>query len=470
MIGLRLHECAAALGGEAIGDDVDLTAFSIDTRTLGAGDVYIAIRGEHHDGHAFCVQAEAAGACALLVDTRQQSALPQIVVPDTRVALGELARLWARRHQVPTIAITGSSGKTTVKEITAAILSRLGPVLATEGNLNNDIGVPLTLLRLRQEHRYAVIEMGANHVGEIAALTRLACPDVAVITTIGTAHLEGFGSREAIASAKAEIFQGLPSDGCAVIPADDDFAAVLAGAAEGRRLRTFCLFDKGGSRQADAVTVCAWPGRRQGEYEFSFGGEQHAIRSRLPGRHNIRNALAAIAAVQCLDVQAASILEGLRAVAPVAGRLQYLQGCNGATLIDDSYNANPESVRTAIEVLCAEQGRRVLVLGDLLELGGSAADLHASLGAYAASQGIDALYTVGDLARHAAGRFRGARHFDDQAALIETLRAELDTATTALIKGSRGSRMDRVVKGLRPDDPATAHNTASGDALAGGVS
>ena len=468
MISLRLHDCAEALGGDAVGDDIELTGFSIDTRTLKPGDFYIAIRGERHDGHAFCDKAQAAGACGLLVDTRQPGTLPQIVVPDTRMALGQLARLWAQRHQVPTIAITGSSGKTTVKEITAAILSRLGPVLATEGNLNNDIGVPLTLLRLRQEHRYAVIEMGANHVGEIAALTRLATPDVAVITTIGTAHLEGFGSREAIASAKAEIFQGLPGDGCAVIPADDDFTNELAQAAGERRLRTFCLFDKGGARQADSVTVCAWPGRRQGDYEFSFGGEQHTIRSRLPGRHNIRNALAAIAAVQCLDVQAGSILDGLRAVVPVEGRLQYLKGHNGATLIDDSYNANPESVRTAIEVLCAEQGRRVLVLGDLLELGESAADRHASLGAYAASQGIDALYTVGALARHAAGRFSGGRHFDTQDALIETLRGELDTATTVLVKGSRGSRMDLVVKALKPVDAGAVRS--SGDALAGGVS
>ena len=391
---LMLSDCQSPLTGRLVGDDIPLKGFSIDTRSLRAGDLYIAITGDRYDGHDYALEAEQRGASGLIVHQSVQSRLPQLHVADTRLALTQLAQLWAAGHQVPTVAITGSNGKTTVKEIVASILRQLGPVLATKGNLNNDIGVPLTLLRLRQRHRYAVIEMGANHRGEIAALSALVKPDVAVITNIGAAHLQGFGSIADVAQAKMEIFSSLAADGWAVINADDGFADTLRMGVSNNRLRLF-----GFTEDAD---VCGVDGPK---LKIQLHGELLQPRFRLLGKHNFTNALAACAAVQCLDVQNPTISAGLAAVRTAAGRLELKRGANGSTIIDDTYNANPESVRAAIDVLVTAAGNRHLVLGDMAELGGDADNLHAQIGHYAQSQGIDELWTVGTLAAFSANAF-----------------------------------------------------------------
>ena len=467
---LPLNDCASALQGILSHDDVVVSGVSIDTRTLQAGDLYVAIQGERFNGHDFVQAAQEAGASALMVHERVKADIPVFRVSDTQKALGQLARLWAQRFKVPTIAITGSNGKTTVKEIVATILRQLGPVLATKGNLNNEIGVPLTLLGMRKEHLYAVIEMGANHAGEIARLVEIAEPDVALITNIGTAHLEGFGSVEGIAKAKSEIFSRLSADGYAVINADDAFADTMRAAAAHCRIQEFGL--------ASNAHVQGVPGAG---LNIRTQGQTLSPRFQLSGDHNGMNALAAVAAVQCLDVRPVNIVRGLENVRAVPGRLEKKPGVQGALLIDDSYNANPDSTQSAVNVLTKYSGTRYLVLGDMAELGPDAEILHARIGAYARKQGVDGLWTIGPLASHAQKGFSSAAktvvslaggvsarkesagqsdangdpkqratgaHFTDQESLIQDLRQYLTDGVTVLIKGSRSARMERVVKGL----------------------
>jgi len=442
MLRLMLSDCQDALAGELNGDDVQLSGFSIDTRTLQPGDLYIAIEGERFDGHDYCEEAAKKGACGFLVHKSIDSSLPQLQVDNTRVALGSLAQLWAQRFQVPTVAVTGSNGKTTVKEMIAAILGQLGPVLATEGNLNNDIGVPLTLLRLREHHQYAVIEIGANHVGEVAELSRLVRPDVALVNNVGEAHLEGFGSIQAVASAKSEIYQGLSSDGWAVINGDDRFADVMHEAAAHCHVREF------GSDEDSAVRLLP-----DNELRIASDSKTLTPRFALLGRHNYMNAVAATAAAQCMDVQPVAIMSGLAQITPVAGRLVKKPGRKGATLIDDTYNANPVSVRAAIDVLQAFDGTRILVLGDLAELGSDEQAMHAELGAYAQSAGIEKLYTVGTLSAHAANAFSGSQHFDAKENLVAQLGMDLQSDVVVLAKGSRSSRMEQVLAPLIEPNP-----------------
>ena len=442
MIRLMLSDCQSNLDGELLGDDVQLSGFSIDTRTLQPGDLYIAIDGEHFDGHAFCSDAENNGAIGLVVHTEVDTRLPQLKVKDTRVALGLLGKMWAEQFQVPTVAITGSNGKTTVKEMVAAIFEQLGPVLATEGNFNNDIGVPLTLLRLRAHHHYAVIEIGASAAGEVAKLSRLVQPDVAVVNNVGEAHLEGFGSIEAVASAKSEIFEGLSPDGWAVINADDRFAGVMHKAASHAHIREF------GTHEDVAVRLMPEP-----QLKITVGEKLLSPRFGLLGLHNRMNAVAATAAAQCMDVQAVAIMSGLAQIRPVAGRLSKLPGINQSTIIDDTYNANPVSVRAAIDVLAECDGMRMLVLGDLGELGPDEISVHAQLGVYAMQAGIDHCFTVGLLSGHAANAFDGAMHFPDQEQLIDTLFGVINSDTTVLIKGSRSAQMEQVVEPLIDNNP-----------------
>ncbi len=441
MFRLMFSDCVEPLSATLTGNDIQLNSFSADTRTLNVGDIYIALQGANFDGHDYIEEAERQGAAGFVVAKPVQTDKPCLLVKDTLSALQELARLWATGHQLPTIAVTGSNGKTTVKEIIASILRQLGPVLATQGNLNNEIGVPLTLLNIRQEHQYAVIEMGANHPGEIRRLTHLASPDVAIVNNTAAAHLEGFGSLLDVAHAKAEIFESLTSDGWAVIFADDDRADILEAAATQCNVRTF-----GGSEDADVHTT--------GVKEFRVEGIGDAFTAAfsLLGQHNRMNALAAVAAVQCLDVQVETIQAGLSSIKPVGRRLEKKLGAAGCTLIDDTYNANPASARAAIDVLAALPGKRILVLGDMLELGDDAQSLHRSTGAYAARKEIDALWTVGDLAKHAAESDIG-RHFASQEDLLENLLPVLDGKTTVLLKGSRGARMDRLVDALLANEP-----------------
>ena len=447
MFRLMFSDCieplnAKRLNAQLLGDDLQLNSFSTDTRTLNPGDVYIALQGQSFDGHDYIKQALEIGAAGFVVSKSVKTDKPCLQVEDTLLALQELARLWARGHQVPTIAITGSNGKTTVKELIAAILRQLGPVLATEGNLNNEIGVPLTLLKLRQEHQYAVVEMGANHPGEIKVLSRLASPDVAVITNTEAAHLEGFGSLLDVANAKGEIYSGLESDGWAVFYADDDRADILEAAAANCRIRTV-----GTSEDADVHA-----GRGDG-FRVEGVGDAFDITFSLLGEHNRVNALAAIAAVQCLDAQSDTIQAGFASVKPVARRLEQKAGAAGSTLIDDSYNANPASVRAGIDVLADAGGKRMLILGDMLELGEASENLHKGVGLYADRKNIDAVWTVGELAQHASAASCCGRHFASQEDLLENLLPELDATTSLLLKGSRGARMDRLVDALLANEP-----------------
>ncbi len=443
MLRLMLSDCQPYLEGDLYGDDVQLSGFSIDTRTLQPGDLYIAIDGDRFDGHDYCRAAAEKGASGLLVHKDIESDLPQLKVDDTRIALGLLAKMWAERFQVPTVAVTGSNGKTTVKEMIAAILGQLGPVLATEGNFNNDIGVPLTLLRLREHHQYAVIEIGANHVGEVGLLSRLVQPDVALVNNVGEAHLEGFGSIEAVAQAKSEIFAGLSEDGWAVINADDRFADHMRVSAEHAHVREF------GSDEDVAVRLLPEP-----ELKIATGDKILSPRFALLGRHNRLNAVAATAVAQCMDVQPVAIMSGLAQMQAVNGRLNRKVGINGSVLIDDTYNANPVSVRAAIDVLSEKSGNRILVLGDLAELGPEERSMHAELGEYAQHAGLDQLFTLGELSSHTSQAFGDGKHFNDHEALLDALRLVIKQDTTVLVKGSRGSRMERVANALIGKAPA----------------
>jgi len=438
-----LTRAAAWMGAEQKGEDRPFAGVSTDSRAMPPGALFIALRGPRFDGHDHAPEAVAAGAAAVVTERPLSIAAPQLLVPDTRRALGALAAAWRRACPVRVVAITGSNGKTTVKEMCAAILSQAGPVLATRGNLNNEIGVPLTLLRLSPEHRHAVVEMGANHAGEIGMLTGLARPDAALITNAAAAHLEGFGSLEGVARAKGEIYSGLEEQGVALINADDPFAPLWRELAAGHRVMTF------GLREPADIAAAARLDGAGAQMSLRLPDGEQPVRLALLGRHNVQNALAAAAAAAALGIDRRAIAAGLAQMRPVAGRLAPRPGSQGAHLIDDSYNANPASLGAALEVLAACEGRRYLVLGDMAELGAEAEALHRRAGEQARAAGIDRLYATGRLSRLAAERFGSGGHFfAHQEALIEALRSELSPEVTVLVKGSRAARMERVVAAL----------------------
>ena len=442
---MRLSEAARALHGEMIGGDVEFTSVSTDTRTLKPGALFIALRGERFDGHGFVEQALAAGAVAAMVDGKFQGQGTLLRVPDTRLGLGQLAAYWRSKFDIPLVAVTGSNGKTTVKEMIAVILRTAcgddAQVLATEGNLNNDIGVPQMLLRLNVNHRYAVIEMGMNHFGEIDYLTHMATPDVALVNNAQAAHLEGLGSVEGVARAKGEIYGGLKANGTAVINADDNFASLWRELAAGKNILEFGLDHPaavtGSYRLLPDVT----------ELEIVMPQGRCSTRLHSSGVHNVRNALAASAAVSALGVACDVIGQGLARFAPVKGRLQRKPALHGATLIDDTYNANPSSMRAAIDVLAEQPGKKILVLGDMGELGHDAWELHGEIGAYAKDRNIDVLFCLGDNARNMAAQFgQNAWHFERIQELLADLENLLAPGVTVLVKGSRFMEMERVVK------------------------
>lgn len=447
---MKLSEAAAALNAEMTGSDVLFQAVNTDTRTIQPGDLFVALRGDRFDGHAFVAEAAARGAVAALVGEPVETVLPLLRVADTRLALGRLGAAWRARFAVPVIAVTGSNGKTTTKEMLAAIFSRRGPVLATQGNLNNDIGVPLTLLRLRAEHRCAVIEMGANHPGEIAYLSELARPGVALITNAAMAHLAGFGSLDEIARTKGGIYAGLAEQGVGIVNADDAYAGFWRSLLGGRRCMTFAMHESAdvyavpGSVQCqvgDEKIITAFQmGTPAGDIEVSFP---------LMGEHNVMNALAAAAAALAAGATPVDIKGGLEAMQAVKGRLQVKKAACGARVIDDTYNANPPSLLAAIKVLSSVAGRKVLVLGDMGELGDDAPLFHRQVGEHARRAGIDKLYATGQLSRDAAQAFGpGGGHYASHEELIDALAADLDARTTVLVKGSRFMRMERVVEAL----------------------
>jgi UDP-N-acetylmuramoyl-tripeptide--D-alanyl-D-alanine ligase len=455
---LRLSEAALATGGRIVGEDTAFDAVSTDSRAIQAGNLFVALRGERFDGHDFVDDCLQRGAAAAMVDERWQTGQtgPLLVVEDTRLALGILAAYWRGKFTLPMAAVTGSNGKTTVKEMLASILrvnSADDAVLATQGNLNNDIGLPLTLLKLRAAHRYAVIEMGMNHPGEISYLTRLAKPGVALINNALPAHLEGLGSVEAVAHAKGEIFEGLAVDGTAIINIDDQFAPLWKQLAAPRRVLTFGL---------DHVADVSADYRLHSdscELTLKTPQGEAVVRLPAPGVHNVRNALAAAAAATAMGVSLSAIAGGLQQYAGVKGRLQRKAGIHGSTVIDDTYNANPASMRAAIDVLAACPGKRVLVLGDMGELGETAAEMHREIGAYAKQAQLDRLLVLGELSKEmVAGFGAGAQHFESPEALDEELSKQLTADTTVLVKGSRFMRMERVVALLLADtDKGSKH-------------
>jgi UDP-N-acetylmuramoyl-tripeptide--D-alanyl-D-alanine ligase len=445
---MRVSEAALALGAEHRGDNVLFTSVGTDSRHVTPGELFIALRGPHFDAHQHIGAAQAAGAVAAMADVAgaplAAESIPLITVNDTHKGLTQLAYAWRSRFSMPLVALTGSSGKTTVKEMLAAILreaSGSSTVLATRGNLNNDIGVPLTLLELRAEHRYAVIELGMNHAGEISQLTRLARPDIALINNAGRAHIEYLGSEVAIARAKAEILEGLAADGIAVLNADDAHAPLWYELCNKNKYLRF-----GFDLSAD---VSARYEQQVLHSVIHFNTPAGAVSATLhaPGLHNVRNALAACATAVALKVPLSAIAAGLSKYAGVKGRLQRKAAQAGATLIDDTYNANPESMRAAIDVLARAQGRRVLVLGDMGELGEQAAACHAEVGAYARAAGIEKLVALGEMSAHAVAAFGAdARHCAAIEDLLTQVRTELAADVTLLVKGSRFMKMERVVE------------------------
>ena len=444
---LRLSELLVALDARLVGADAVFSAVSTDSRKIEPGQLFIALTGPNFDGHAYLAAVAAKGAVAVLVEREVVGVeLPQLVVADTRVALGQLGAINRQAYQGPLAAVTGSSGKTTVKEMLASILrvGFTGPVLATRGNLNNDLGAPLTLLELAPEHVGAVIELGANHVGEIAYTVSLTKPQVAIITNAGNAHVGEFGGPDKIIQAKGEILEGLPADGTAILNLDDKAFATWQQRNGGRRMLSFAVSNSA----ADFYTgELARDARGCLAFTLQSPAGSARIQLNLLGEHNVANALAAAAAAHALGVSLVGIKAGLESLQPVKGRAAAQLASNGARVIDDTYNANPISMCAAVDILAGFSGRTVLVLGDMGELGEWAEQGHRDVGAYAADK-IDALYAVGPLMAHAVAAFGPqGQHFADQTSLIAAVLHE-PAGCSILIKGSRSAAMENVVVAL----------------------
>ena len=445
---MQISKAAEILQAKYQGDDVCFLGCSTDTRTIKEKELFIALRGKNFDGHDYLDKAKASGASAVLVEEKYEVARssigPSIIVKNTRQAMGELGRNWRSSFSIPLVAITGSNGKTTVKEMVAAICSCKSSVLATQGNLNNDIGVPLTLFGLGDNHQCAVIEMGANHPGEVERLTQIAQPTVAVITQCALAHIEGFGSVAGVAHAKAEIFTGLSEDGVAVINGDDDYADLWREKSKHANQLTFGL-DSDNEITAESVRI------ENGKSSFQMitpvGKVEIALN--LPGRHNIMNALAAAACAISLGTTLSIIKQGLESISAVKGRLQMKTGLKQCRIIDDTYNANPASLDAALEVLDEFPGRHWLVLGDMGELGNDDKVLHARAGEKSKASGVERLFALGKLTKFTVQSFgEGARHVDNHEQLASLIGAEIDSDVTILIKGSRAMGLERLVNAL----------------------
>ncbi len=451
---MKLSDCAQSVQGQFEGVDLEISSISIDTRSIKQGDLYIAIKGTNFDGHAFVEQAEQAGASAVIVHKGVDSTVPRIVVEDTRIALAELAGAWRGRlsslenNNLSVVGVTGSNGKTTVKEMIAAILAVNAPVLFTQGNLNNDIGVPLTLFRLNEQHRYAVIEMGANHPQEIAYTSQYAQADVVVITNAGAAHLEGFGNLDGVAKAKGEIIETLKDTGCAIINQDDHYVDYWKSLAGNKRILTFGL-SSDADVWADSINIAIIDHAFVSVFTLVTQAGAIDINLKLAGRHNILNALAAAASCLALGIDLAQIKQGLESVNPVTGRLQPLVGLLGNVIIDDTYNANASSLKVGLDVLVNIAKVPWLVLGAFGELGSQSLEIHAEMASVIRASGVLRLLAVGAHAKNTVQAFGvGATFFETQQDLIDTLKKELKGDETILVKGSRSQRMENVVGAL----------------------
>jgi UDP-N-acetylmuramoyl-tripeptide--D-alanyl-D-alanine ligase len=447
-----------------------------DSRSLQPGDLFVALRGERFDGNQFIAQAKAQGAVAVVCEASGEAqaaahALPALVVPDARIALGELAAGWRAQFDLPVIAVTGSNGKTTVTQMIASILrAHAGEdALSTAGNLNNDIGVPLTLFNLRPHHRIAVVELGMNHPGEIAYLSKLAQPTVALVNNAQREHQEFMGTVEAVAHENGAVLQALPASGVAVFPSDDAFTAVWQSLSGQRAQRTFAMTAEAAVQSADVrAAVVVW---QLGAWQFTLKTPEGTapVHLHIAGRHNVKNALAASACALAAGLPLAAVAQGLLAFEPVKGRSRAwtLQAASGdITLVDDTYNANPDSVRAAIEVLAELPAPRLLVLGDMGEVGNQGPEFHAEVGAYAAERGLDALYTLGHLSRHASEAFGPAQHFADMDGLLGVVTAQMGQFKSVLVKGSRFMQMERVVQALLSAGEDNKNNPKIGEAHA----
>lgn len=450
MIKVDLNWVAEQVHGQLIGKNQEISGVTIDSRKVQSGDLFIAIQGHNFDGHDYVNQALEGGAKAVICSRPLAKDCPQILVADTRYALGLLARGVKTKLTLKTVAITGSSGKTTVKEMVAAILRQQGEVLSTQGNFNNDIGVPLTLLNLTEEHQYAVIELGANHRGEIAYTTGLVQPDVALINNVSPAHVEGFGDIWGVARAKTEIAKGLSENGVIITNADSDFHDFWMREFGKRQHRVFSTEATNADVRAKDITT-----DKDGCVQFSLfaGGQSVIVPLPLPGRHNVSNALAAAALCLELGISLKDIAQGIASLNAVPGRMNVKQPSPGLRIIDDTYNANVASAKAALDVLATFSGYRVMVLGDMGELGAHARAYHEEVGAHAVEVGIDNLFTLGVLSQSASQVFNGhgGQHFDNRDELVAALSTIMQNEKeelTILVKGSRSARMEQVVEAL----------------------
>jgi len=448
---MTLSQLAREVDGELLGEDMMFSNVSTDTRSLVNGDLYLALVGENFDGNDFVDNAAAAGASSAVVSKHLEIELPALRVADTHVALGKLANMNRRRSEAKVIALTGSQGKTTVKEMIASILSNSANCLATRANLNNTIGVPLTLLRIEEQQEYVVVEMGANGAGEIAFSVAATEPDLALITNASPAHIEGFGSLDGIVRAKGEIIDGLKSGGVMLLNADDEHVENWSARAAGKSTVRFSYAETAPGTQYYATQVSQ---REDGTSSFTLHtpkGEQ-SVSIGFLGKHNVLNAIAASAVAIEAGASLMDVLEGLADLHPVKGRLSRLDGLNGCQLIDDSYNASPGSFTAAIDVLSKMPGKKILAMGDMKELGDETDSAHRAIGEYASTANIDALWATGEKSKLAVESYSGSgRYFEEKEDLIRALTEGASTEMTVLIKGSRGAKMNEVVTALKID-------------------
>ncbi|MDB5762688.1 MAG: murF [Herminiimonas sp.] len=448
-----------AISGAVMTAKAVFNGVSTNSRNVAAGNLFVALRGERFDAHAFLADVAAKGVAAVVVERLPEGLnIPALIVPDTRIALGEMAAYWRRQFPLPLIGVTGSNGKTTVKEMIASILAaEFGHenYLATRGNFNNDIGVPLTILRMRKTHRAAAIELGMNHPGEIAQLSAIAQPTVGLVNNAQREHQEFMASVEAVAQENGAVINSLPANGIAVFPADDTFTPLWRSYAKSEGQRKTLTF----GLSADANVTCSYqPNEFGSDLLVKVGHKEFPVRLAAAGVHNVRNALAAIACSLAIGIHRTAIVRGLESFAPVSGRLQRRAARNGALIIDDTYNANPDSVRAAIDVLAQAAAPRVLVLGDMGEVGNEGRQFHVEIGAYARGRGIEHLFTLGELARSASNAFGArAKHHDDIEAVNRAVDAILTPQTTVLVKGSRFMQMERTVQHLVGEQIQESH-------------
>jgi len=444
MMTMPLSQAAKILEAKRSGADVTFRGISTDTRTLAEGNLFVALQGPNFDGHDYLAEAQKLGAIAAAVSNTTGDGLPTLQVEDTRLALGELAAHWRAQFSIPVLAVTGSNGKTSVREMLASILNCCGKVLATKGNLNNDIGVPQTLFGLTAEHDYAVIELGANHPGEIAYLTDILQPTIALINNAGPAHLEGFGDLSGVAHAKGELFERAAPDTVCILNCDDAYAELWRSLAASRRMISFGM-------NAQADVRAGWKGDIDGsDIKLVTPEGAESFRLALPGQHSVMNALAATAAALAVEIPLDKIADGLSRVQPVHGRWESRSGIGGIQLIDDTYNANPGSLQVALDLLSRTDAETWLVLGDMGELGPAGERLHRKVGEEARDAGVRRLFSLGELAQQAAAAFgEGAESFSDMESLNARLQQQVHEGVTVLVKGSRAMRMERVVDALQ---------------------